>query len=172
MSQSVLVTWTPTRSDEAMGTLRQWLMVAFCCVGWGGWMLVWETRKRRAASLKPAFLPASILIWFPAGLDFGLLMTFKWQALRSPVVFVTVGSLVCALAIIRLTRHERNKAFTQAVTWMKTVSFFVLMGGLALLLVPQAILHTIGYFCIVAAGALLALDYLQSRRQDLPPISK
>ena len=155
-----------------MGTLRQWLMVALYCVGWGGWMLVWETRKSRAASLKPAFLPASILIWFPAGLDFGLLMTFKWQALRSPVVFITIGSLMCSLATTMLTIHERSKAFKQPVTWMKTVSFFVSMSGLALLLVPQAILHTIGYLCFVAAGVLLALDYFQSKRQELRPITK
>jgi hypothetical protein len=150
-----------------MGTMRDWLMVAFYCVFWGGWMLAWETRKRRAASIKPTFLPATVFIWIPSGLTFGLLMTFKWQALRSPLVFITVGSLMCGLAITRLSRHERSKAFKQHVTWMKTVSFFVLMGGLALLLAPQAILNMIGYFCLVATGALLALDYFQSRRQEL-----
>jgi NhaP-type Na+/H+ or K+/H+ antiporter len=155
-----------------MGSLREWLMVTFYCMFWGGWMLAWETRKRKAASVKPAFLPASVFIWILSGLTLGLLMTFKWQALRSPLLFITVGSLMCGLVITRLTRHERSKAFKQRVTWMKTMSFFVLMGGLALLLVSQAIIHTIGYFCLVAAGLLLALDYFQSRRQELRPISK
>jgi FtsH-binding integral membrane protein len=141
-------------------------------VFWGGWMFAWETRKRRAASVKPAFLPASIFIWILSGLTLGLLTTFKWQALRSPLVFITVGSLMCGLVIARLSRHERSKAFKQPMTWLKTVSFFVLMGGLALLLVPQAVLHTIGYFCLVATGGLLALNYFQSRRQELRPISK
>jgi len=155
-----------------MGPMREWLMVAFYCVFWGGGMLAWETRKRRAASIKPAFLPVSVFIWILSGLTFGLLMTFKWQALRSPLVFITVSSLMCGLAITRLSRHERSKAFKQPVTWMKTVSFFVFMGGLALLLLPETILHTMGYLCLVAAGALLAVDYFQTRRQELRPISK
>jgi ribose/xylose/arabinose/galactoside ABC-type transport system permease subunit len=155
-----------------VGTMHQWLTVAFYCVFWGSWMLAWETRKRRAASLKPTLLPASLLIWILAGLNFGLLMEFRWQALRIPLVFVTAGSLVCVLAITRITRHERNKAFKPAVTRMKTVSFFVLMGGLALLLVPHPLPQMIGYFCLVGAGALLALDHFQSSRQGSRPISK
>ena len=147
--------------SEAMESMREWLMVAFYCVFWGGGMLAWETRKRRAARVEPAFLPASAFLWLLSGLALGLLMTFKWQALRSPLVFTTGGSLACGLVVARLSRHERSKAFKQPVTRMKTMSFFVLMGGLALLLVPQAILHTIGYFCIAAAGGLLAMDYFQ-----------
>jgi len=154
--------------------LREWLMVTFYCVFWGRWMLAWETRKskRRAANANPAFLPANVFIWILSGLTFGLLTTFKWQALPSPLLFITVGSLLCGLAITRLRRHERSKAFKQPATWMKTVSFFVSMSGLALLLVPQAILHTIGDLCLVAAGVLLALDYFQSKRQGLRPITK
>jgi len=155
-----------------MGNLREWLLVAFYCVFLAGWMLVWETRKRKAADIRPALPPASILIWILVGLSFGLLMTFGWQAVHSPLVFITVGSFVCGLGITGLSRHERSKAFKQAGTWMKTASFFVFMGGLALLLVPQATLHKIGYLCLVAGGALLALDYFQSKQQGLPPISK
>jgi hypothetical protein len=172
MSQSDLITWTPTGGGQAVGSLREWLMVTFYCVLWGGWMLAWETRKRRVANVYPAFLPVNVFIWILSGLTFGLLMTFKWQALRSPLLFVTIGSLICGLAITRLSRHERSKAFKQPVTWMKTVSFLVSMSGFALLLVPRAILHTIGYLCLVAAGVLLTLDYFQSKRQELRPITK
>jgi hypothetical protein len=147
-------------------------MVTFYGVFWGSWMLAWETRKRRAANVNPAFLPANVFIWILSGLTFGLLMTFRWQALRSPLLFVTIGSLICGLAISRLSRHERSKAFKQPATWMKAASFFVSMCGFALLLAPQAVLHTIGYLCLVAAGVLLALDYFQSKRQELRPITK
>jgi ribose/xylose/arabinose/galactoside ABC-type transport system permease subunit len=121
-------------------------------------MLAWETRKRRAANVHPAFLPANVFIWSLIGLTVGLLMTFKWQALRSPSVFVTLGSMVCGLAITVLSRHERSKAFQQPVTWMKTASFFVFMSGLAFLLVP--ILHTIGYLCFIAGGIFLGAGLL------------
>lgn len=153
-----------------MGSWREWLMVAFYCAFWGGWMLAWETRKRRAVNVHPAFLPANVFIWILTGLTFGLLMTFKWQALRSPLLFVTLGSMVCGLAITVLSRHERSKAFQQPATWMKTASFFVFMSGLAFLLVP--ILHTIGYLCFIAGGTFLALDYFQTKRQELRTIPK
>ena len=108
-----------------MGSLREWLMVTFYCVFWGRWMLAWETRKskRRAANANPAFLPANVFIWILSGLTFGLLTTFKWQALPSPLLFITVGSL-CGLAITRLRRHERSKAFKQPATWMEDCVLF------------------------------------------------
>ena len=83
-----------------MGNLREWLLVAFYCVFLAGWMLVWETRKRKAADIRPALPPASILIWILVGLSFGLLMTFGWQAVHSPLVFITVGSFYVAWVLL------------------------------------------------------------------------
>jgi len=82
------------------------------------------------------------------------------------MVFFTAGSIICGLAVTRLSRHERAKAFNQSVTWMKTAAYFVLMGGLALLLVPQAVVHTIGHLFLIAGGVLVAVDYFQSRRRS------
>ena len=155
-----------------MGTMRDWLFVAFCCVFWGGGMLALEARRRKAAGLKTAFLPASTVMWMLNGLIFGLWMTFESQAFRSPLVFITAGSLMCSVATAWFSRHERVRAIKQPGSLMKTVAFFVSMGGFALLLVPQATLHTIGLLCLIAAGALLAVDYFQSRRQELGSINK
>jgi len=151
--------------------MREWLTVAFCCVFWGGVMLAWETRKRRAASLKPAFLPVSVLVWLLSGLTFGLVSTFQWEAVRSPLVFFTAGSIFCGLAVTRLSRRERTKAFKEPVTWVKTAAFFVLIGGLASLLVPQPIVQTIGRLFLIAGGVLAAVDYFQSRRRSEKTLS-
>jgi hypothetical protein len=158
------------KGGEPMGTMREWLMVAFYCVFWGGWMLAWETRKRRAANLKPALLPASILIWIFSGLTFGLLMTFKLQASHSPLVFITVGSFVCAAIVTRLARQERSRAFKQLHTWAGNTAFFVFMAGLLLFLLHRAI--PIGCLLLVAGGVLYWLDYFQSKDRESQAFSK
>jgi FtsH-binding integral membrane protein len=147
-----------------MGTGREWLMVAFYCVFWGGWMLAWETPKRIAANLKPALLPASVLIWILSGLTFGLLMTFKLQASHSPLVFITVASFACAILVTRLTRRERSKAFNQWHSWMGKSGYFLMMATAMLLLIHRAI--PVACLLGVAGGVLYWLDYSQPKARE------
>jgi hypothetical protein len=106
-----------------VGTIREWLQVAFFCVFWGGWMLAWETRKRKAAHLEPALLPASILVWFMGGLNFGLIMAFGWRVVQRPIVFILAASFVIGSAIGMLSSKERSKAFKQRQSWTGIVLF-------------------------------------------------
>ena len=139
-----------------MGTMREWLIVAFNCVLWGGWMLAWETRKRKAANLEPGLLPASILIWILGGLGFGLFVTFKWRAFQLPLIFVTIASFGVGSVIALLYRSERSKAFNQRTSWQRTVALFLLLVGLPLLLVDRA--RPIAYLSFVAIGVFFLLD--------------
>lgn len=144
-----------------MGTPLEWALVAFYCLFFGGWMLAWETRKRKKANVKPNFLPASAVVWFFSGLTFGLLMTFRLRASHSPLVFLTVGSFVFAAVAIALTAQERNKPFKQVHGWEKTASFFLLMTALLLLLIHQLI--PLACLLGIAAGVLSWLAYLKSK---------
>ncbi|HLK05074.1 MAG TPA: hypothetical protein VKT53_11600 [Candidatus Acidoferrum sp.] len=80
-----------------MGTAGEWIEVVFATIFWGGWMLFWMTKKKKAAAETNAWWP-NVVLWFFAGLCFGLTTTFHWRALRVPLVFVTVSSFACMLA--------------------------------------------------------------------------
>src|SRR5271170_306481 len=96
-----------------MGTMREWVDAGFCAIFWGGWMLIWESRKRKAANVKPIILPASILIWTLAGLGFGLSMGFGSKALQWPLAIAIAASFAGALVVSIVYDSERNKAFNQ-----------------------------------------------------------
>ncbi len=147
-----------------MGTMREWLMVGFYSVFWGGWMLIWETRKRKAANLKPVILPASILIWTLSGLGFGLVMVFRSKVVQWPLVIAFAASFAGTFAVSMVYNRERNKAFNQRPAWLRTVSFFLLMGALALLASDKA--TPVAYLAVITVGVLFLLDYSQSRNRE------
>ena len=153
-----------------MGSTLDWLMVMFYLVFWGGGMLAWETRKRKAANVEPSLLPASILIWVLAGLEFGLVMTFKWKAFQSPLVLVTAASFLGSSGVAILCRHERSRAIKLAQGWWRVLSFFLLMAGLVLFLVGKA--SAIAYLLIVAAAVLYLLDHFHSGDRESPVLKK
>jgi len=61
--------------------------VASMAVSWGGGMLAWTARKRRAAGITPISY-RDVSFWGFAGLCFGLLVTFDWQAFHTPIIYL------------------------------------------------------------------------------------
>jgi hypothetical protein len=148
-----------------MGTMREWVDVGFSSIFWGGWMLIWESRKRKAANLKPVILPASILIWALSGLGFGLAMGFGSKALQWPLAIAIAASFAGALVISVVFNRERDLAFNQPPIWLRIVSFFLIVGAFALLAIDKA--TPIAYLAFIAVGVLNLLDYFQFRDRGL-----
>ena len=152
-----------------MGSTRDWLSVAFMAAFWGGWMLAWETHKRKAANLEPALLPASILVWILSGLNFGIFMVFRWRAFARPLVFATAACFVCSSVIAILYSRERSKAFKKRPSRLHIESFFFIMAGLALLVAFRA--SPVAYLSAAGVGLLYLSEYLRLRDQESRVIS-
>lgn len=150
--------------------MRNWLSLAFFWLFWGGWMLMWEIRKRKAANIEPALLPASILHWTCAGLLFGLVMTFRWNALRWPIVAVTAASFLGASATSMLYSRQRDKAILAELSWWRTACFFLVMVGLALILANKA--RPLVYATFVAALASYVLHCWEWRKRRSQELTK
>jgi hypothetical protein len=60
-------------------------------------MLLWTTRKRKAAHVEPACSYVDALYWGFGGFEFGLLSSFGWRTFHRPLVFLAILGLVGAL---------------------------------------------------------------------------
>ncbi len=152
-----------------MGNWRDWLTVALLSFLWAGWMSMAESRRRKAAGLKPVQFSKSILEWLLPALPFGYLLTFKWRAFHIPLVYVTVAIFASYFGIVTMIGKAPFAVFAQPVrwprmTWMKVTSFFLFMIGLASLLVTRAVTQEIGLAFVVAGAVALLFDYFHSRR--------
>ena len=72
-----------------MGTAREWVSVVVAAIFWGGWMLIWSTRKRRKAHIEPVLSVVDVVGWALAGVSFGLATTFGWRAFHWPLVLLS-----------------------------------------------------------------------------------
>jgi hypothetical protein len=148
-----------------MGTVRDWFMVALYSVFWGGWMLAWETRKRKAANLEPTLLPSSIAIWTLGGLSFGLFMAFPWKSFPWPLKLIAAASLLAGGLISFIDRTERSKIIiNQRQSWRRVVPFLLVMGGCALLLLDKG--KPIAWLSLIAGGVFYLLEYFESRGRE------
>lgn len=87
-----------------MGTLGDWLRVAFAGALYGGMMLLFAAHNRKWTNRTPHVFPALIVTWCFGGLAFGIYTQFEFrQLVRWPLNVVAlatvVGLLVSALPI-------------------------------------------------------------------------
>jgi hypothetical protein len=83
-----------------VGPSPRWIEVAFGTVFWGGSMLFWTARQRKAANIKPACSYVDVLFWGCAGFVFGLLTTFGWwQSFHRPLVYLILLAFVTAIVL-------------------------------------------------------------------------
>jgi hypothetical protein len=76
-----------------MGTAKDWIEVLLSGGFLGGAMLLLHVFDRKTSKLKPALSVWGVLFYVSAGLLYGLLVRFGWQAFRWPLVLVTVLAL-------------------------------------------------------------------------------
>lgn len=90
-----------------MGTLRDWFEVIFLGFLWAG-LTLWLSTFRQAAGTTRRILGFRRVLSFSlVGLWFGLMLTFRWNALHPPLIFLTVasflGGILAARWPVRLT---------------------------------------------------------------------
>jgi len=90
-----------------MGTLSEWMWVAFSAVFWGGWMLLWGTRWTEIEPGRSFFYVFGLAL---CSLEFGVGVTFHWQAFHWPLLFLTVASFVTGAVLARLARRKVSSA--------------------------------------------------------------
>jgi hypothetical protein len=68
------------------------LMLAVVC--YGGGMLLWTTRSRRAANIKPVISYGDVLFWGFVGFGFGLVANYGWRIFHRPVLYLTLLAVI------------------------------------------------------------------------------
>jgi len=74
-----------------MGTSHQWLHVAFMGGFWAGGMLLFDAMRRDNFGQSAR---AHILFTIVGGFWFGLVVTFGWNAVRTPLIYLVIPALV------------------------------------------------------------------------------
>ena len=93
-----------------MGTVKDWMGVLLFGGFWGGGMLLLHAFDRKSSKIKPALSPPGVLLYTFAGLLYGMLVSFHWQAFYWPVVLVTASALLgIALAGWFYGRSQRSR---------------------------------------------------------------
>ena len=82
-----------------MGTTSEWMWVAVSAIFWGGWMLLFASRKNGLSLL-------SVLALTPASLWFGLVLTFHSRAFHWPLILLTGASLVGAAVLGKMSGRK------------------------------------------------------------------
>ena len=96
-----------------MGTTADWIEITIGGVCFGGFLALWTTRKRTdGVTPWPRSIHQLMCCAF-AGLLFGILVRFGWQAVHAPIVFVTlpaaVGILIFRFSAIRFASGTPRK---------------------------------------------------------------
>jgi hypothetical protein len=93
-----------------MGTAKQWIEVAFTGGFWAGFMLLWDLiQGRKAGRFAFSYILSTIL----SGFLFGAVMTFGWQVVHTPLVYLALAALVAIVLSglqYRYTFRLRTKA--------------------------------------------------------------
>ncbi len=95
-----------------MGTVGEWVHVAFVSIFWTGAMLLLES-SRRQGEFKFPTLALETLAFSLGGLLFGLVTTFGWRAFRIPMILLTAGLFIAAWVC---GRFRRGMARSRSVT--------------------------------------------------------
>ena len=90
-----------------MGTAKDWMGVLLSGGFWGGAMLLFHVFDRKSSKMKPALSPPGVLLYAFAGLFYGLLVSFHWQAFHWPLVLVTVSALVGMVLVGWFSRRSQ-----------------------------------------------------------------
>jgi hypothetical protein len=85
-----------------MGTINDWIVVAFMGGFWGGAMALMTGPRKAPDGTKTGWSWADVVSWTLAGLVFGIGMTFRWQAFHIPHLLVMVAALVGSILTARL----------------------------------------------------------------------
>jgi hypothetical protein len=90
-----------------MGTLQRWLNVALSGAFWAGCMLLFDLIGNcRAGQYSVPRILSTIL----SGFCFGLMLTFGWDAVRAPLIYLVMpASIAFALAGLFYRRATRNQ---------------------------------------------------------------
>jgi len=79
-----------------MRTAANWIVVAVAAIVFGGLRLMRTIRRRKADNIRVSI--DDVLYYGFVGLELGLLITFRWQAFHSPLVFL-VGLVFVGIVV-------------------------------------------------------------------------
>jgi hypothetical protein len=86
-----------------MGTAKQWIEVAVTGGIWAGFMLLWDLMHgRKAGRFAFSYLLATIL----SGFMFGVVTTFGWQVVHTPLVYLAIPAVVAIVLLGFQYRHN------------------------------------------------------------------
>ena len=94
-----------------MGTAQEWFRVFVVGSLFGGFLGLMSLLDSRPKFVhRPRiYLKLNILYYVLAGLGFGIFDVYTWRAFRSPLVFLTIGIITCALPVgLSLRRFDRT----------------------------------------------------------------
>src|SRR5207249_4198450 len=77
-----------------MGTAQQWLNVALSGGFWAGCMLLFDVMRSDNFGQSTR---ARILSTIVAGFWFGLMVTFGWNAVRAPLIYLVMPALIASV---------------------------------------------------------------------------
>jgi hypothetical protein len=87
-----------------MGRASEWIRVALSGTFWGGFMLIWDTLRKRSKNQKPVFSIRDALVWILGGFLFGFWSTFGWQSFRWPLVLFSAVAFAGMVIVSKLFR--------------------------------------------------------------------
>jgi peptidoglycan/LPS O-acetylase OafA/YrhL len=85
-----------------MGTLHDWIAVAFMGMFWGGGMALMTGPRKAPDGSKTGWSWADGVAYALLGLFFGIGITFRWRALHPPFVFILLLAIGGAFAVVKL----------------------------------------------------------------------
>lgn len=94
-----------------MGTAQEWFRVFVAGSLFGGFLgFLGLAHSRPKFVQRPRiYLKLNILFYVLSGLGYGIFDAFIWRAFRSPLVYLTVGIIACALPVaFILRRYDRT----------------------------------------------------------------
>ena len=92
---------------EDMGTAKRWIEVALTGGFWAGCMLLFDMMRGDNFGQSTR---AHILSTIVAGFWFGLLVTFGWQAVHSPLLYLVIPAFVSTVLAGLLYRQRRLRS--------------------------------------------------------------
>jgi len=105
-----------------VGTTAQWIQVAIAGLFYGGGMLFWEVRERKAGltpvvspsyfeaserktSPKPILIPSLVVMWLLTGWAFGVFIVFPFRQVFSiRLLTIMLGPLLAGVVLALCTR--------------------------------------------------------------------
>lgn len=94
--------------ESRMGTGGEWIEVILSAVFWGGGMLLWDFWRESDERMKQVLSWSNLLSLALLGLTFGIGTTFRWRAIRWPLILVVVATFVCGAVFARLGTRKHS----------------------------------------------------------------